>query len=121
MNSTSYSMTGYLLVMTEDQANREGVTRYANAFCDRLNEYSLHAKNNMNHFIYRGIVHYAEYEDRHALDYYVITRDVISFATTYYREELANGKFYSNPVFGHALFEREANRTDLQATMNRMF
>lgn len=110
------------MILDEEEAStRTSIAKVGDALCAILNDYAMVPRNNMNEFAYRGVTNFTDPEDRHALDYYVLTKDVVSFATNYYRDEIRTGAFFTDAAFGDALFERETNKANLQATMNRNF
>ena len=60
-----------------------------------------------------------ENEDLHALDYYLVTRDIVSAIGSLYEEEIQDGTFYEYEGLVDGVFERSENTNDVRDTMTR--
>ena len=55
----------------------------------------------------------------HALDYWVLTRDIVTAVGSLYEEEIENEMFYEFEGIVDGLFERAENSDDVRETMAR--
>ena len=68
-------------------------------------------------FVYHGLVHEKENEgELHALDHYIITKDVSKFANLYFKEEIYSGSIFGDEELLNALFGRTKNVEDVKET-----
>ena len=58
-------------------------------------------------------------DELHALDFWVLTKDVVLFSKNLYDDELATGEFYEFEDLLGALFERPANTHNVRETMDQ--
>ena len=80
----------------------------SNTIVTKSNEYARVKVNNMKQFKYFGeVTEDFSNENLHALDYWVITRDVISTVNDIYEEELRDDAFFDFPFLVGGLFERQ--------------
>ena len=67
----------------------------SNEIVSKLNEYASHARNNMKTFRFvADITEEVDDDDLHALDYWILTRDIVTAISSLYEEEIEDGTFY---------------------------
>ena len=109
-------MSAYLCPLDEDDT-AAGVN---NQILAKLNQYAVTPRNNMKMFRYiKDITEVFENDDLHALDYWLVTRDVVSAVASLYEDEIQDEKFYEYEGLVDGLFERREHADDVRATMAR--
>ena len=104
LSAPQYSMNAYLCFIGPDDTPA-GIS---NAIVTKINEYARVKVNNMKQFKYFGeVTEDFSNENLHALDYWVITRDVVSTVNDIYEEELLDDTFFEFPLLVGGLFERQ--------------
>ena len=84
-------MTAYLYNFYKDNT-AAGVS---NQILAKLNQYAATPRNNMKMFRYiKDIVEALENDDLHALDYCLVTRDVVSAVASLYEDDIQDETFY---------------------------
>ena len=58
-------------------------------------------------------------EELHALDYWVMTRDIVTAIASLYEEEIDDGSFYTFKGLVDGNFERPENTENVRETMVR--
>ena len=92
----------------------------ANQIVAKLNQYPSIPRNNMKTFRYiKEIMEDLENDELRTLDYWVVTRDVVTFIGALYEDEIQDGSFYMFEGLINGLFERTENTNDVRATMAR--
>ena len=116
--STQYYMTAFLCFMGPDDTPAS----ISNSIVRKINEYSSDRNNNMKYFRYHGeVTETLGNENLHALDYWVITSDVVDTVNNVYDDELNDGTFFQYTNLVDALFERTENTRDIRSTLSGTF
>ena len=114
--SVGFPMTAYMCPMDEDDTPF-GIS---NEIVSKLNEYASHARNNMKTFRFvSDITEEVDDDDLHALDYWILTRDIVTAISSLYEEEIEDGTFYNFEGLVEGLFERSKNTENVRETMAR--
>ena len=88
--STQYYMNTFLCFMWPDDTPAS----ISNSIVRKINEYSSDRNNNMKYFRYHAeVTETLGNENLHALDYWVITSDVVDTVNNVYDDELNDGTF----------------------------
>ena len=112
----TFHMSAYLCPLDEDDT-AAGVS---NQILAKLNQYAATPRNNTKMFRYiKDITERLENDDLHALDYWLVTRDVVSAVASLYEDEIQDETFYEYKGLVDGLFERHENADDVRATMAR--
>ena len=89
---------------------------------DKINDYSCVKTNNMKFFKYFGeVTHDFSNDDLHALDYWVVKKDVVSTFIDLYEEELQDDSFYEYPRLVGGLFERQPEENNVRLALHAQF
>ena len=67
----------------------------------------------------KDITEDANNEDLHALDYWILTKDIVTRVGSLYEEEIEDGTFYEFEGLVDGLFERAENVQNVRETMAR--
>ena len=114
--SVGFPMAAYLCPLDVDDTPA-GIS---NQIVTKLNEYASNSRNNMKTFRYIGeITEQVNAEELHALDYWVMTRDIVTAIASLYEEEIDDGSFYTFEGLVDGLFERPENTENVRETMAR--
>ena len=116
INSDRFPMNAYICPLGEG----ETVQDIVNEIMPKLGAYSAKKTNNMRPFRYRYEITRGLCNDAlHALDFWIVTKDVVLFSKNLYEDEIATGEFYQFEDLLGALFERPANTLHVRETMNQ--
>ena len=114
--NTTFYMSAYLCPLDEDDT----AASVSNQILSKINQYAAAPRNNMKMFRYiKEITEGLENDDLHALDYWLVTRDVVSAIGSLYEEEIQDGTFYEYEGLVDGVFERSENTNDVRETMTR--
>ena len=58
-------------------------------------------------------------DDLHALDFWLLTMDIVRVIDVLYKDELQDDSFYMHKGLIDGLFERKENADDVRATINK--
>ena len=112
----TFHMSAYLCLLDDDDT-AAGVS---NQILEKLNQYAATPRKNMKMFRYMNdITEGLENDDLHALDYWLVTRDVVSAVASLYEDEIQDESFYEYKGLVDGMFERSENADDVRATMAR--
>ena len=112
----TFHMSAYLCPLDEDDT-AAGVS---NQILAKLNQYASTPRNNMKMVRYiNDITEGLDNEDLHALDYWLVTKDVVSAVAALYEDELQDETFYEYDGLVDGLFERSENAEAVRATITR--
>ena len=117
LGATSWSMTSTIAIM-EDQPTTESIKVLTGRIIDTYNKYAAIKRNNMFKFVYCGEITEGVKDNKlEALDHYCMTKDVVSFVKSYYKEGIRDRSFYDTDTFSNAFFGREENTNSVQQTI----
>ena len=92
----------------------------SNQIVAKLNQYAADSRNNMRMFRFiKDITEDVDASNLHALDYLVLTRDIVTAVGSLYEDEIENETFYEFEGLVDGLFERAENSDDVRGTMAR--
>ena len=85
-------MNAYLCILELEDDNMDGLNKLGEQIMATWNRYTKHRKNTADQIVYRGDAAInIDYEDYESLYPYLITKDSVSFAKSYYDKEIENG------------------------------
>ena len=112
----SFHMSAYLCPIDVDDT----AVGISNQIVAKLNEYAADSRNNMRMFRFvKDITEDVAESDLHALDYWLLTRDIVTAVGSLYEDEIDNETFYEFEGLVDGLFERVENTDDVRETMAR--
>ena len=92
----------------------------ANQIVAKLNQYASIPRNNIKTFrCIKEITENLENNELRALDYWLVTRDVVMSIGALYEDEIQDGSFYMYEGLIDGLFEKDKNTNDVTGTMGR--
>ena len=117
LNSQQYFMNAYLCAIGPDDTPAS----ISESIVAKINEYGRVSTNNMKHFRYwHEVTDGYDNDSLHALDYWVVTSDIVETVNDLYDQELQDDSFYEYPRLLEGLFERDQNTRDIMATVAGM-
>ena len=112
----SFHMSAYLCPIDVDDTT----VGISNQIVAKLNEYAADSRNNMRMFRFvKDITEDVAESELHALDYWLLTRDIVTAVGSLYEDEIDNETFYEFEGLVDGLFERVENTDDVRETMAR--
>ena len=103
------------MILDEGNENAEGARAVSDVVVQSMNTYDNVSRNNMDSFDNHGLVDEKDYEvEFHALDNYIITKDVANFANFYFKEEIDSGSIFEDEELLNALLGRTTNVDDVK-------
>ena len=89
-----------------------------NQIVAKLNEYAANARNNMRMFRFiNDTTEAVDDDDLHALDYWLLTKDIVTAIGSLYEEEIEDETFYEFEGLVDGLFERAENIDNVRETL----
>ena len=111
-----YPMNAYLCCLDDDDTADE----ISNQIINKLNQYAANQRNHMKPFFYiKELTEGFTNDDLHALDFWLLTMDIVRVIDVLYKDELQDDSFYMHKGLIDGLFERKENADDVRATINK--
>ena len=107
-------MNAYLCPMDENDTPA-GI---CNQIVAKLNEYAANSRNNMRMFRFiNNTTEAVDDDDLHVLDYWLLTKDIVTAIGSLYEEEIEDETFYEFEGLVDGLFERAENIDNARETL----